>query len=225
MTIDKAFNKSADYYDDWIKKALPGCDEMFAAAVDSIPFSISESIKVLDLGAGTGLFSWYVLERFQKADFVLLDIADKMLDIARERFAKYQQQFKYIVSDYKNLGLKTEFDLIISSLSIHHLEDTDKQSLFTRVYENLKPKGVFINIDQIKGPSEFFQTLYWSNWLEKVRQTNATEDQIQQSIKRRTEFDIDSTLADQLLWLQNSGYTDVDCLYKNFFVGVFFAQK
>jgi tRNA (cmo5U34)-methyltransferase len=224
MTIDNAFNKSAEYYDDWIKKALPSCDELFAAAVDSIPFGATDPIKVLDLGAGTGLFSWYILQKFHQADFTLLDIADKLLEIAKERFASHPQQFQTIIQDYKNLELSTKFDLIISSLSIHHLQDEEKKQLFKKVYSHLKPHGVFINVDQIKGPTDVFQTLYWSNWLDKVRQADATEEQIQESIQRRTEFDKDATLLDQLSWLHSAGFNQVDCLYKNFFVGVFFAR-
>ena len=121
MTIDNAFNKSAEYYDDWIKKALPSCDELFAAAVDSIPFGATDPIKVLDLGAGTGLFSWYILQKFHQADFTLLDIADKLLEIAKERFASHPQQFQTIIQDYKNLELSTKFDLIISSLSMRRV--------------------------------------------------------------------------------------------------------
>ena len=32
MAIDQAFNATIDYYDNWIRKAVPGYDEMFAIA-------------------------------------------------------------------------------------------------------------------------------------------------------------------------------------------------
>ena len=39
MTIDQAFNASVEYYDDWIKKALPNYGDIFGTATDLIPFN------------------------------------------------------------------------------------------------------------------------------------------------------------------------------------------
>jgi len=225
MAIDDAFNKSVDYYDTWVQKALPCYDELFSIAIESIPFSLTKKLNVLDLGAGTGLFSWHVFQSYKNSDFTLMDVADKMLDVSKERFANSEKQFSYITSDYRKALPKLQFDLIISSLSIHHLDDNEKQDLFKEIFSILKPGGAFINVDQIKAPSEHFQELYWSKWLAKVRQTDASEDQIRESIIRREEFDKDSTLIDQLKWLKMAGFKKVDCLYKHYFVGVFFAQK
>ncbi|MBT8358413.1 MAG: class I SAM-dependent methyltransferase [Desulfobacterales bacterium] len=225
MAIDDAFNKSVDYYDTWVQKALPCYDELFSVAIESVPFPLREKLNVLDLGAGTGLFSWHVFQKYKNADFTLIDVAEKMLDVSKERFADFERQFSYITSDYRKALPKSQFDLIISSLSIHHLDDNEKQDLFKKIFSKLTPGGAFINVDQIKAPSKHFQELYWSKWLAKVRQTGASEDQIQESIIRRKEFDKDSTLTDQFKWLKKAGFNKVDCLYKHYFVGVFFAQK
>ena len=94
MTIDQAFNTTIDYYDDWMKKALPNYAEIFRTARELIPFDPAKAIEVLDLGAGTGLFSKHVLEKYPEANFILYDLADKMLDVARERFRGHPKQFR-----------------------------------------------------------------------------------------------------------------------------------
>lgn len=225
MTIDKAFNSTVQYYDSWVQKALPCYEELFQVAVESIPFPATEKLRVLDLGAGTGLFSWHVFKNYSQSSFTLIDVADKMLDVSKERFAGMEKQFSYITGDYSDSLPEFKYNLIISSLSIHHLDDATKKTLFSNVYKKLDQGGVFINVDQIKGPNDYFQNLYWSTWLRRVRQTDASEEQIQQSIMRRTEFDKDATLIDQLNWLQDTGFDRVDCLYQHYFVGVFYAQK
>jgi len=53
VAIDQAFNETIEYYDSWIKKAVPGYADLFAAAKELIPFSPDEPVAVLDLGAGT----------------------------------------------------------------------------------------------------------------------------------------------------------------------------
>jgi len=227
MTIDKAFNNSADYYDDWVRKALSCFDDVFSISTEIIPFSKESKIRVLDLGAGTGLFSKFILEKYPNAEFVLYDVADKMLEVAKERFKDNLNQFEFIIDDYKNLKTRKigSFDLVISSLSIHHLENFEKKKLFEDSFEILNENGIFLNIDQIKGETGYIQKLYWDKWLEKTRKNGGTEEQIKASIQRRENYDKDASLVDQIKWLKESGFYHVDCIYKNYFIGVFFGTK
>ena len=224
-TIAQAFDASVDYYDDWMRVALPSYAGIFAAALEQIPFEKTAPIRVLDLGAGTGLFSWHVLEEYPAATFTLCDLAPKMLEIARQRFAAYPDQFTYLIEDYRQISADQKFDLIISSLSIHHLSDEDKRALFLRIHSLLEDGGLFINIDQVWGPTEYWQSHYWDQWLERVRRNGAAEDQIEASIKRRREYDREAPLAYQLQWLGQAGFSQVDCVYKHAFIGVFCALK
>lgn len=234
--IGEAFNATIDYYDGWMRTALPGFDALFGTAVELVPYPRNAAIEVLDLGAGSGLFSKHVLDAFPNARFTLLDLADRLLEVARLRFAGNDDQFEYRVGDYRRLGesdgadaapieADRSFDLVISSLSIHHLEHDEKRALFRRVWELLRPGGAFINIDQVRAETEPLRQLYWTHWLEQVRRNGAPEDQIAQSIERRTTYDRDASLAEQLTWLTEAGFVDPDAVYKNYFVAVFYARK
>jgi tRNA (cmo5U34)-methyltransferase len=225
VTIDAAFNASVAYYDEWMEKALPNYSDLFGSALALLPFKPQATLDVLDLGAGTGLFSQHVLGKYPHANFVLVDLADKMLDVARQRFGNDADQFQYVLGDYRNLEGEQEYDLVISSLSIHHLEDTDKQALFGRIYTVLRKGGLFINVDQIRGETPYLRELYWNHWLEQVHAAGFPEERIQESIDRRTTYDKEARLEEQLAWLKASGFQNVDCVYKNFFVGVFLGMK
>ena len=225
MTIDAAFNATVAYYDDWMTKALPNYSDLFGSAMALLPFKPEAALEVLDLGAGTGLFSKHVLGKYPHARFVLVDLADKMLDVARQRFGDGSDQFQYVVADYRTLEGQAEYDLVISSLSIHHLEDADKQALFGSIYSILRKGGIFVNVDQIRGETAYLRELYWNHYLEQVRGADFSEERIQESIDRRTAYDKEALLDEQLQWLKNSGFQNVDCVYKNFFVGVFFGMK
>ena len=225
MNIGQAFDDSINYYDDWMQKALPNYHDLFSSAVDIIPFLPDESIRILDLGAGTGSFSHHVFKKYPKGQFVLFDLGEKMMEAAKSRFSKFPQQFQYVVGDYREMTGLTDFDLVISSLSIHHLTDDEKQSLFREIYTILNRGGIFINIDQVRGETSAIRDLYWNHWLVQVNASGAAREQIQESIKRRVTFDKDALMSDQLAWLKAAGFTDVDVVYKNFFVGVFYGKK
>ena len=225
MTIEQSFNKTISYYDDWMKKALPNFNEIFKTAQEIIPFEKNAPIDVLDLGAGTGLFSKYVLEKYPNANFLLYDLAEKMLDVAKERFKPYPQQFKYRIDDYRTIQIPQNVDLVISSLSIHHLTKEEKQALFHTIYGLLKKTGMFINIDQIRGETPYLRDLYWNHWLEQLRRSDIPEERIKEGIDRRITYDRDELMSDQLRWLKETGFVNVDCIYKNYFIGVFMAMK
>jgi tRNA (cmo5U34)-methyltransferase len=225
MSIDQAFDRTVAYYDDWMRKALPGYGDLFSVATAVMPFAGDTPIHVLDLGAGTGLFSQHVLQRYPNATFVLTDVAAKMLQVAEQRFADQADRFEFVVEDYRNLQSIGDFDLVISSLSIHHLNDEKKRQLCQRVYTALREGGIFVNVDQIKGETEYLQNLYWDLWLQHVRAVDAPEEQIRESIKRRTTYDQDAFLVDQIQWLREAGFANVDCVYRHTFVGVFLAMK
>jgi tRNA (cmo5U34)-methyltransferase len=225
MTIDKAFDQTVAYYDDWMKRALPSYDDLFGVATRVMPFESGAPIRVLDLGAGTGLFSEHVLAKYPDATFVLYDLAAKMLDVAKDRFDGRADQFEFVLKDYRELGDVDAHDLVISSLSIHHLVEEDKRALFHQIYTALKDGGVFVHIDQVKGETPYLQDLYWETWLQRVRTSGAPEEQIQESIERRQTYDIDAPLVDQLQWLREAGFENVDCVFKHTFMAVFLAMK
>jgi tRNA (cmo5U34)-methyltransferase len=225
MTIGQAFNQTATYYDEWVRVAIPHYDEVFSIAKALIPFPTKAPIRVLDLGAGTGLFSWHVMQKYPQAHFVLHDLAEQMLNVAKERFSATPGRVEFRIGDYRTLQGEQAFDLVISSLSIHHLTDEEKQKMFGDIYNILRTPGIFINIDQIKAPSPTLKDGYWNAWLDNVRRNGASEERIRQSIERRTTYDKDALLIDQLVWLRTAGFESADCIYKHYFIGIFFAIK
>ena len=76
MTMEEFFNRSADYYDGWLRKAVLYYDQVFATAVELIPFDPNDEI----LGCWTSepaldYSQWHVMQRFPRASFVLYDIS------------------------------------------------------------------------------------------------------------------------------------------------------
>jgi tRNA (cmo5U34)-methyltransferase len=222
-TVEEAFDEAAPEYDAWVRQALPTYEELFSVTVEVIPHPADAPISVADLGAGSGLFSDRVFSSFPNARFTLYDTSHKMLDLARRRFAAHADRFSFVDQRLEHFSEAERFDLVISSLAIHHLEDAGKQSLFGRISAALRPGGAFINVDQVRGDPPFGD-LYWSTWLSKVRESGAPEPRIQEGIRRRLDLDRDAGLFEQLSWLQQAGF-DADCIYKHYFIAVFLAVK
>ena len=127
MTVGALFDEAAGGYDEARRLLVPGLDGLYAAVLEAVPFGANEPIKVLDLGAGTGLLSAEVSGRFPRAVVTLVDLSVEMLRVARRRFAQEMGRFEFRVMDFARKELPGGYDLVVSGLAIHHLTDGDKR--------------------------------------------------------------------------------------------------
>ncbi|MEH2402800.1 class I SAM-dependent methyltransferase [Nostoc sp.] len=220
MNIQEAFNSTAVDYDNLRRILIPCFDDFYKTAVQIIPGNCTAPLKVLDLGAGTGLYSGMVQSVFPNAEFTLLDLAPEMLEKAKFRFSQMGKSPKILVGDYIETDLGGSYNLIISALSIHHLSDVDKELLYQRIYDVLNPGGIFVNADQVLGKTPDLEQLYRKHWLDSVSAKNISKEDLK-AAQKRMEYDRMATLDIQLHWLEAAGFQNVDCWYKNFSFAVF----
>lgn len=211
--IKNAFNSAAREYDAQREHVIPELKRFYAAAVWACE-SPKPAPVILDIGAGTGLFSACILEKFPQARMTLMDISENMLELARQRFAG-RENIRYVVSDYSRAELGGSYDICCSALSIHHLITEDKRLLFHKIYAALAPGGMFVNADQADGESLYFRKRhleYWNEFLQNGPLGKADHEEI---LKRRDLLDKNEKLSVQLQWLHECGFADVDVVYKN----------
>jgi len=211
--IRHAFNRFAQDYDRQREHIIPDLRDFYDTAVWAAE-SDSARPAILDIGAGTGLFSAYLLEKFPEAHLTLVDIAENMLEMARQRFAA-REHTEYIVRDYSTGQLGGPYDIACSALSIHHLVPEDKRRLFRRVYEALRPGGMFVNADQADGETPYFRERYLEYWNDFLKSGPMSAEQHAEILKRRDTLDKNEKLSDQLAWLKKAGFSDVDVVYRN----------
>ena len=221
------FDDAASEYDRSRRRLVPGFDELYGAAVRAIPHRSDESIRVLDLGAGTGLLSAMVAGKFPRSRVTLVDISVEMLRVARRRFTDEPGRFEYRVMDFARKPLPVRdkgYDVVVSALSIHHLMDGDKRDLFERIHEVLVEGGVFVNADQKLGATPQEESTYQNWWLERVREAGAGEKELDAAL-HRIRADKNATLKAQLVWLEEAGFENVACGYDDHRFTVYSGRK
>jgi tRNA (cmo5U34)-methyltransferase len=179
--------------------------------------------SVLDLGAGTGLYSSFMIEKYPDAVLTLVDFSEEMLSLAKERF-KGRKNTEFILGDYTNAKCGTQFDIVISALSIHHLNAGAKETIYKRIFHLLSENGEFLNADQIISPNTELQEKYLGLWMKSAIKNGFTEEEIQRT-KQSISLDDPSTINDQLKWLKTAGFPIADCIYKYLNFAVFYAKK
>jgi tRNA (cmo5U34)-methyltransferase len=205
-------------YDSERRRLVPCFDDFYGAGAELIARSCSASPRILDLGAGTGIFSEIVIRRIPRASLHLLDASAEMLEQASIRLAAHQPQL-HVQSLTAPLP-SGSFDAVISALAIHHLSDEEKRALYGRILDLLAPGGLFINAEQVAGGSSRLQQLIESVHLDGARRLGSSEKEIEAAI-RRMSCDRCATFGEQLRWLEQLGFQDVDCFYRAFRFAVF----
>ncbi len=161
--------------------------------------------RVLDLGCGDGRLAALVVEcRPSVKEVVAVDVSEPMLQRARDRFATMPIDADVATVHVREWNLQCpitplgEFDLVVSGFAIHHLDDARKRALFVEVVHQLKPGGMFANLEVVASATprrhaEFLAAI--------GRTADDPEDQL-------------VPIEDQLQWMRESGLTEVECLWR-----------
>lgn len=95
--------------------------------------------RILDVGAGTGLLTQYLLERYPEASIDALDIAPGMVDVGRERFQQ-QSRVTWKLGDARQFTSSHRYDLIVSNAALQWMPSLP--SALSHLVEQLEPGGV-----------------------------------------------------------------------------------
>jgi tRNA (cmo5U34)-methyltransferase len=96
------------------------------------------------------------------------------------------------------------FDVIVSSMAIHHLVDERKRKLYAEIFDLLEPGGVFLNLERVASPTPSLRR--------RFRAAMGHDHDTDHDTEHLSDRPLD--LETQLLWLREIGFADVDCYWK-----------
>ena len=104
---------------------------------------------VLDVGCGTGTLTIAAKDRAGPTGQVHgIDASPEMIDVAREKAGKKGADVDFRVGLIEDIPFPDgQFDVVLSSLMLHHLPDDVKRQGFQEIRRVLKPDGRFLAID------------------------------------------------------------------------------
>jgi SAM-dependent methyltransferase len=106
-----------------------------------------------------------------------------------------------VAHDFSNplppLGL---FDGVISSFAIHHVPHPRKRILYQEIFELLRPGGIFCNLEHVASPTDRLHREFVRRFHERPEQEDLANKLLD--------------LEQQLAWLLEIGFVDVDCHWK-----------
>ena len=177
--------------------AVPRRAEGEGVLSDQLP---RDARRVLDLGTGDGRLLALLQAGRPEMLGVGLDFSELMLEAARRRFAgdeRVELVEHNLVDPLPELG---RFDVVVSSMAIHHLEHERKRSLYGEVLELLEPGGVFANFEHVASATHRLHLKFFA----------AIDEPLEHEDPSDRLLDVET----QLRWLREHGFDDVDCYWK-----------
>jgi tRNA (cmo5U34)-methyltransferase len=155
--------------------------------------------RVLDLACGDGRLAALVLDaRASVREVVAVDISPPMLARAAKRFSNDDRVEVREWNLSEPIGPLGPFDVVVSGFAIHHVEHDRKRELFGEVAQQLRPGGLFANLEVVESATPELHATF------------------REAIGRAAD-DPDDRLAPvepQLEWMRAAGLEQVDCLWR-----------
>ena len=214
------FGAMTESYDSLIKRSVPRYDEMTDRIED---YLLPDAARVVELGCGTGNLSVRLARRFPRASLVFVDGSAEMIAVTRGRIGRTTAGaggYEFITGKFEELDLPTKsFDLVVSSISLHHVED--KAALYRRIHAFLQQGGRFCFADQIRGEPEANHEVNWRRWLEFCAEPgHCSPDEIESLLQHSAAHDHYTTLSDHFALLERAGFVKLDCVWRNWMWGI-----
>jgi ubiquinone/menaquinone biosynthesis C-methylase UbiE len=228
-----------DKYLSDVRKAIPFANEqieIILRIIDSCKISVK---RILDLGCGDGILAAAIIQKNPNASGVLIDIAEPMIQAAKDKLSSYQDRFDFVVYDYgdkhwvKKVRAEEPFSVVVSGFSIHHQTDEGKRALYEEIFQLLEPGGVFLNLEHVSSATVWISSLFHEYFVDSLfdvhrrKRGGMTRDQVAQQYYCRDDkaANILAPVETQCEWLRNIGFKDVDCYFKIFELALFGGRR
>ncbi|MFC1540121.1 class I SAM-dependent methyltransferase [Gemmatimonadota bacterium] len=212
--------------------------KMIEIALEFLPFHQSRSIKALDLGIGTGLFSLKFLEKYCDATVTAIDGAFSMMEQAKLNLGGHANRVEWVQSDFKTIprsvfGPET-YDVVFSSFALHHLDAREKLKVLQSAIRSIKWGGWFLNADLVRADAPELEQLIQAIRVKAIIDRASGHDKRFNSVNatrqflnnlEATEQDQPQTLSRDLRILRKAGLTKAEVIWKEYREVVFGGLK
>lgn len=210
-----------DEYDESIRRFIPGYEAMLGVAADAV--AAVEPTLALDLGAGTGALSDALLQRPEIKAVELLDVDPEMMAQSRQRLERFGDRVRFTQRSYHEplpCG-----DAFAASLSLHHIPTIEAKSAFyARVFDALRPGGVFVNADVSMPEDSVGKNRLYRYWADHLVASGIAEERAWQYFDEWSEEDTYLPRETELAELLEHGF-EAECVWENGPLGVVVAKK
>lgn len=235
----------ADKYNDIIDAVVPNYRLIIDTAVSFVKgiYNVNAKIKIQDVGSGTGNDILPLINAFPHSSLTCWDLSNEMMMEFYKNaksFGINQKRFEYNVKNYLDtIANPDNYDITVSGYCIHHYPMEIKKVFFDKIYSETKLSGYFILIDLADFNSKEMSNYAHISDLNYIK--DSFESRATDSLKKMKQETVDkqkiewlnhmenenilNTTESQMKALKDSGFDEVECIFKYLQHCVIIAKK
>ncbi len=195
------FTARAEEYDEHMLCEVPGCRAGYIEMAKRLPEGIS---RLLDLGCGTGLELEPIFARFPGLCVTGIDLTQEMLRRLADKFS--EKNLRLICGDYLKCELGGDYDAAVSFQTMHHFTYEEKAGLYRRIYDAVRPGGIYIECDyMVTDPKE--EAFYFAENSRLRAEAGAKMDEYYH-------YDTPLTVQHQMQLLKEAGFIETEQVFR-----------
>ena len=208
-------------YDNLTARTVPDMEFFYRSVTDSLP---KESMRVLELGCGTGLLTTQIRKNRPDTDVICIDSSPAMVAVGQQK--PELAGVSWILEDIREPWPDGPYDAVVSSLCLIALQPGEQHTVLGHACRALRPGGVCITGCVVRPPTteeEKRQLARWETFMqdagldpEEIRRQRASWDGARARIPMAEGF---------REMLEEAGFTQVRCPYHRGLYAVFVAER
>ncbi|MDD4165394.1 MAG: class I SAM-dependent methyltransferase [Eubacteriales bacterium] len=196
--MNEFFNTRADTYDHHMLVDL--ALDVFYEEIANCVQPDKPIFKLLDVGCGTGIELKRLYEKHPNMSVTGIDLSPEMLRQLREKYP--DKKIELICGSYFDAPFENDFDVVLSTYSLHHWNETEKLKIYKKCFDSLIDNGIFINGDYTCKTAEQEQN-YQSELVRLRQEENLTDNEFYH-------YDIPLTAETETKLLYAAGFVTVE---------------
>ena len=212
-------------YDELIRQLVPAYPLMRPVQLDWLTLALPDGRgRVLDLGGGTGALAAAVADRFPSAEVEIWDTDPEMLSVARERCAGFGERIRYVEKSFTDP--LPVCDAVVACIALHHVRDLAvKGRIYQNIFAALRPGGMFVNADTAVCATPALREHAFALWAKSMEPHGITREAAEAHFRNWAREDFYPPLITELRLLEEAGFIEPECFWRDAAAVVFGAMK
>jgi tRNA (cmo5U34)-methyltransferase len=220
--------QDGSHYGEGMERWIPEFNATHTLLVESVKPFMRPNSHILDLGAGNGRVSKLLLDKYDNCHVTLVDLPNGMLKAAPAMLAAYSGRFDMCAADIFDDSLQFEsasFDYVVSVFALCHAANSEVYAtLYQRIFNWLKPNGIFISYDHVLGDAAMLTAMNVAGWHIFLLGCQTNQD-AKAGVVSTYQEDSPLSLRQHFQLLIHSGFAAADVLYKKDIFAIYVGVK
>jgi len=233
---DKVFEKSitkqfefdeevASVFDDMLNRSVPFYKEMQRLTINFALNYLEDEDNVYDLGCSTASTLIELSKHTsKKLNLIGIDNSEAMLARAENKCKAFGVDIKLLNKDLHNMDYPNA-KLIITNYTLQFIRPLQREKLVKKIYEGLKPGGVFIFSEKVISSDKVLGKQYIDEYYEFKKTQGYSEYEISQKREALENVLIPYTEEENKNMITDAGFDHCETLFKWVNFATFIAIK